>query len=58
MGFAREEAQKRPANLRHGLRGINPQERVQVQTLPASILSGVGKTVGAAFGPQTTAPNK
>jgi hypothetical protein len=41
MGFAREEAQKRPANLRDGWQGIS-----------------VGKTMGAYFGPQTTAPNK
>jgi hypothetical protein len=49
MGFARAEAQKRPANLRHGLAGINPQERVQVQTLPESDLSGIGKTDGCCF---------
>jgi hypothetical protein len=41
MGFAREEAQKRPAMLRDGWRGIS-----------------VGKMMGGAFGPQTTAPNK
>jgi hypothetical protein len=41
MGFAREEAQKRPAMLRDGWPGIS-----------------FGKTIGAAFGPQTTAPNK
>ena len=58
MGFARQEAQKRPANLRHGLAGINPQERVQVQTLPESDLSGIGKTDGCCFWPSNHGPKQ
>jgi hypothetical protein len=58
MDFAPKEAQKLRAIPLVGLRGNRPLERVQVQILPASDWIDVSKTMAAAFGPQTTAPNQ